>query len=289
MFSPLMDTFLIVARYLSFTRAAQELYTTQPTISRQIAALEEEWGCPLFVRSNKEVALTEEGTLMLDACKRSEELLSAALGQCRTLRQGRTGFLRIGVLSSLDEQRTLLPALSYLDEMHPNIEVTVEKGSYSRLREGLEKDEFDVIFTLDFELGQMKDVSVKRIEDLPCCFVLSQKHRLFSKPDLSLDDLSGARFVLPSPEDSPRRKEDLESILHRMGFRGNEIIYAANMDSLMLYLNAGKAVALLHHDEKDFYSPLYRRISLPDDPQCRVCLVGVWKAANRNPAIALLV
>ena len=74
MFSPLMDTFLTVARYLSFTRAAQELYTTQPTISRQIAALEEEWGCPLFVRSNKEVALTEEGALMLDACKRSEEL-----------------------------------------------------------------------------------------------------------------------------------------------------------------------------------------------------------------------
>ena len=289
MFSPLIDTFLTVAKYLSFTRAAQELYTTQPTISRQIAALEEEWGFPLFIRSNREVALTEEGVLMLDACQKSEELLAAALAQSRELRQNQAGSLRIGVLSSMDEQRTLLPALSYFDEMYPNIDVTVEKGSYSRLRNGLEAGEFDVIFTLDFEVDRLKDISVKRIEKLPCYFVLSQKHPLFSKPDLSLADLSGARFVLPSPEDSPRRKEDLEAILDQLGYSGSEIIYAANMDSLMLYLNAGKAIALLNHNERDFYSSAYRRIALPDDPLSWVSLVGIWKTSNRNPAITLLV
>lgn len=289
MLSPLMDTFLTVARHLSFTRAAQELYTTQPTISRQIAALEAEWGFPLFTRSNKDVALTQEGALMLDACQKAEDLLSATLAQSRGLRQGQAGSLRIGMLSSVDERRTLLPALAYLDEMHPNIQVSVEKGSYSRLRKGLESGEFDVIFTLDFEVDQLKDVSVKCIEELPCCFLLSQKHPLFSKPDLSPADLRNARFVLPSPEDSPRRKEDLEAILHLLGFSDNEIIYAANVDSLMLYLNAGKAVALLHHNEKDFYSPAYRRISIPDNPLGRIRLVGVWKAENRNPAIPLLV
>lgn len=289
MLSPLIDTFLTVAKYLSFTRAAQELYTTQPTISRQIAALEDEWGVPLFLRSNKEVALTQEGKLMLNACHKAEELLSTALAQSRELRQSQAGSLCIGVLSSMDEQRTLLPALSYFDEMYPNIEVTVEKGSYSRLREGLEGGEFDVIFTLDFELDRLSGISVKCIEELPCSFVLSRKHPLFSKRDLSLGDLAGARFVLPSPEDSPRRKEDLEAILDSLGFSGSEIIYAANMDSLMLYLNAGKAVALLNHNEKDFYSPGYRRLALPESPLGCVRFVGVWKSANLNPAIPLLV
>lgn len=153
----------------------------------------------------------------------------------------------------------------------------------------MESGELDVIFTLDFEVGQLKDVSVKRIEDLPYSFVLSRKHPLFSKPDLSLDDLANARFVLPSPEDSPRRREDLEAIFGQLGFSGNEVIYAANMDSLMLYLNAGKAVALLHHNEKDFYSPDYRRIPLPDGPLGYIRFVGVWKTSNSNPAIALLV
>lgn len=143
---------------------------------------------------------------MLDVCQKAEELLAAALVQSKELRQNQAGSLRIGVLSSMDEQRTLFPALSYFDEMYPNIQVTVEKGSYSRLRNGLEAGEFDVIFTLDFEVGRLKDISMKCIEKLPCYFVLSQKHPLFSKPDLSLKDLSGARFVLPSPEDSPRRK-----------------------------------------------------------------------------------
>ena len=146
-----------------------------------------------------------------------------------------------------------------------------------------------MIFTLDFEVGQLKDVSVKRIKDLPCSFVLYRKHPLFSKPDLSLDDLANARFVLPSPEDSPRRREDLEAIFGQLGFSGNEVIYAANMDSLMLYLNAGKAVALLHHNEKDFYSPDYRRIPKPDGPLGYIHFVGVWKTSNSNPAIALLV
>lgn len=289
MFSPLIDTFLTVAQYLSFTRAAQELYTTQPTISRQIAALEEEWGVSLFLRNNKEVVLTEEGTLMLDACKKAEELLSVSLAKSRELRRDQAGSLRIGVLSSMDERRTLLPALSYFDEMHPNIEVMMEKGSYSRLRDGLETGEFDVIFTLDFELDRLNDVSAKCIEELPCSFVLSRKHPLFSKPDLSLNDLADTRFVLPSPEDSPRRKEDLEAILDQLGFSGNEVIYAANLDSLMLYLNAGKAAALLHHNEKDFYSPDYRRLPLPEGPLGRICFVGVWKTSNSNPAITLLV
>lgn len=289
MISPYIETFLTVARYLSFTRAARELYTTQPTVSRQIALLEEEWGFSLFVRSNREVALTAQGEVMLEVCRKMEGALAEGLARSRAMGQDQAGSLRIGILSSMDEGRTLLPALIYLDKAYPNIRVTVEKGSYSRLREGLEREEFDVIFTLSFEAERLKDVSVKCIEELPCSFVLSRKHSLFDKPDLTLQDLSDVRFVLPSPEDSPRRKEDLEAILRQLGFGGNEIIYAANMDSLMLYLNMGKAVALLNHNEHGFYSADYRRLPLPEGPLGRIGFVGVWKTANRNPAIPLFI
>lgn len=289
MISPAIDAFLATARHLNFTRAAQELYTTQPTISRQISALEGEWGFPLFIRSNKEVALTPEGAVMLDACRQMEAVLADGLARAEAMRMAQTGTLRVGLLSTVDEQRTLLPMLTYFEDAYPNIEVTVEKASYSRLREGLERDELDVIFTLSFEVERLNNVSVKCIEEMPCSFLLSSKHPLFDKPDLSLDDLALARFVLPAPEDSPRRKEDLENILRELGFIGNDIIYAANMESLMLYLNAGKAVALLNHNEKDFYSPAYRRLALPESPLSRIRFVGIWKTANSNPAIQLFV
>lgn len=56
--------FLTVAKEQSFTKAAEQLHITQPTLSRQIAALEEELGSPLFVRSGRNVMLTNDGILL---------------------------------------------------------------------------------------------------------------------------------------------------------------------------------------------------------------------------------
>lgn len=55
--------FLTIAKERSFTKAAEQLHITQPTLSRQIAALEEEIGVPLFVRSGRNITLTDAGIL----------------------------------------------------------------------------------------------------------------------------------------------------------------------------------------------------------------------------------
>lgn len=56
--------FLIVAKEQSFTKAAEQLHITQPTLSRQLAALEEELGCALFHRGGRSITLTDEGILL---------------------------------------------------------------------------------------------------------------------------------------------------------------------------------------------------------------------------------
>ena len=61
-----MDIFLRLSESLNFRKVAEELYTTQPTISRQLRLMEEEWGFPLFVRNNREVRLTPEGVIMTE-------------------------------------------------------------------------------------------------------------------------------------------------------------------------------------------------------------------------------
>ena len=60
----ILKYFLTVAREQNITRAAEALHITQPTLSRQIAALEEELGTRLFERSNKKITLTQEGILL---------------------------------------------------------------------------------------------------------------------------------------------------------------------------------------------------------------------------------
>ncbi|MBQ1535668.1 MAG: LysR family transcriptional regulator, partial [Ruminococcus sp.] len=64
--------FLAVAREQSFSVAAQRLFLSQPTLSRQLSELESELGKPLFIRSNKGVTLTDEGMMLR---KRAEEIV----------------------------------------------------------------------------------------------------------------------------------------------------------------------------------------------------------------------
>ena len=67
-----LNYFLAIAREENFTRAAQQLHVTQPTLSRQLMQLEEELGVQLFRRSNHSMALTEEGMLLR---RRAQEIV----------------------------------------------------------------------------------------------------------------------------------------------------------------------------------------------------------------------
>ena len=60
----LLRYFLTVAKEQNFTKAAEQLHITQPTLSRQMAAFEEELGITLFIRSGKKISLTDEGLLL---------------------------------------------------------------------------------------------------------------------------------------------------------------------------------------------------------------------------------
>lgn len=70
-----LNYFLAIAREESFTRAAEQLHVTQPTLSRQIAQLEEELGVELFARSNHNIILTGDGMILK---RRAQEILSLA-------------------------------------------------------------------------------------------------------------------------------------------------------------------------------------------------------------------
>ncbi len=79
MTSTQIGIFLAVAETLSFSKTAEIFFTTQPTVSRQIQMLEEEWGILLFKRNRREVHLTEEGKIMAKVCEKNRRALQIAL------------------------------------------------------------------------------------------------------------------------------------------------------------------------------------------------------------------
>lgn len=285
MISQLIDTFLSVAKTLNFTKSAEELCTTQPSVSRQISTLEQEWKLTLFERSNKGVRLTEEGALMFEACRRMESLLDCALSGAQSIRKGFHGTLNIGFLETLNEQQTLIPALKAFEDAYPNVRVNIEKQSYAVLREKLLSGQYDMIFTLNFDVENLPDIEIEYIECIKPQIILSENHPLYHKSDLSTRDFEHAVFVTPDPQDSKGGGDSLYEGLRYLGLTGNEILYAANMETLFFYLRTGKAVAVLGSCERDFYDPIYRQVELPELEGRYMYSVAAWRKDNRNSVL----
>lgn len=64
-----IETFLAVCRYMNYTRAAQEMNLTQPSVSQHIRYLEQEYGAPLFDYRNRRLSLTPQGALLREAAQ----------------------------------------------------------------------------------------------------------------------------------------------------------------------------------------------------------------------------
>jgi DNA-binding transcriptional LysR family regulator len=92
--------FVAVAEELNFSRAARRLAIAQPALSRQVAALEEAVGGPLFERSKRHVVLTEAGRLLLDEAQAAIAQAEKALAVGRSAAAGRLGLLSVAVSST---------------------------------------------------------------------------------------------------------------------------------------------------------------------------------------------
>lgn len=281
--------FLSVARHLNFTRAAEEFYTTQPTVSRQIHFLEEEWGFPLFVRNKKEVRLTPEGAIMLGKCQQMEKLMQEGLSEVQEMKSGQKGELRVGCLEAMDTDMFVSPAAAFFCKKYPHIRINLEKRSFAELRKKLEEGAYDVIYTLDFELQNMQDVQYESCYPVKAAFVLSRSHPMAQKEDLKLSDFNGQTFILPDPDDSPGRAEELRNILKKVGVTEYDIFYVPNQESMVLNTRASRGVAFLDTSVKNLFEEerfLYLTIGRE---KAYLNVICAWKAENSNPVLPLYI
>ncbi|MBP2656029.1 MAG: hypothetical protein H6Q73_3598 [Firmicutes bacterium] len=280
--------FLAAAKNMNFTKTAEENYTTQPTISRQIGWLEEEWGIQLFVRRKKELRLTPEGAVMLEKCSRMVELLERGLQEAKEVAKGTTGSVRLGFLEIMDVEKLIMTAIDKMNCYYPNIKIEIEKRSFGELRKRLDSGDLDIIFTLNFEEKYLTDAVIEDYGQLKALFIFSDRHPLFSKEKLNVNDFSNVCFLLPASYDSPGREEELKNIFTRLGLECNEIMFLPNMESLFLNVRAGKGVALLDSSVREIFGKNFRHFELPRDIGT-LSLIAAWKKENLNPTIPIFV
>ena len=134
----LLRGFCAAARHLSFTRAAQELFVTQPAISREIKTLEDQLGQPLFRRVNRALQLTQVGRELFQATEEALALLDAAVD--RVAASGKT--LAVTTTTAL-ASLWLAPRLPRFARLHPGIDVRVAAVN-DMVNLNLEREHLDV-------------------------------------------------------------------------------------------------------------------------------------------------
>ncbi len=197
--------FLAVADALHFTRAAEGLHVSQPTLSSQIKELEGELGLPLFDRIGRSVRLTEAGALFRQHALRALREVEAGRGAVADLQGLRRGTLRVGVTHSFST--ALIPrAVAEFRRLHPGVGVVIDKTSGRAIEQAL------VAGTLDLGIAyaptEAPGVEAETLFDEEVVLVVADGHPLAGRATVALGDLDRLPMVLISPEFSTRRLID---------------------------------------------------------------------------------
>lgn len=165
--------FYTVAKTKNISKAAKELYISQPAISKSIQKLEESMNCELFRRSSRGVTLTEEGELLYSHVKIAFEALALGEDKLKNAIELGVGHLKIGVSSTLCKYM-LLPYLKEFIKSYPHINISIACQSTNETLQLLEENKIDV--GLIGKPDNLKNIDFYYLAEIEDIFVATQDY-----------------------------------------------------------------------------------------------------------------
>lgn len=275
--------FVEAARCGSFTEAARNLYVSQPGLSKQIALVEKEVGVPLFERANRSVKLTPAGEYLFEQLRDILAATDHVLERARAIGLGLTGSLSIGCLEGHDQP----PQLATLAAQFPDLDLYIEKNSFSNLRSGLLSGRYDLIVTLSFETDTLTNIKSRTLRAMCGAIAINRQNPKSHIPNLTLCDLFDEDFVTISEEESPGGLALLIKQCEACGFKPRIVRQFSSHESLMLAVETGIGVSILENYAQLFKSDTVRIVTLPESDFSH--LSAIWLSQNSNAAIHTVV
>ena len=165
--------FYTVANTGNISKAAKELYISQPAISKSIQKLEESVGCKLFSRSSRGVVLTDEGKLLYEHVSEAFETLTMGEEKLKRSIELGVGHLKIGVSSTLCKY-LLLPYLKEFIRQNPHINISIVCQSTNESLQMLEENKIDI--GLIGKPENLKNIHFDFLEEIEDIFVAAKDY-----------------------------------------------------------------------------------------------------------------
>lgn len=275
--------FLTAARCLNFSKAADQLDTSQPNLSRQIAGMESELNLILFIRDGRRLHLTPAGQALADTLSSVYQNYTTAVEQAQNIQRGISGSLNIGILHGTYVADFMLDITRFFQEKHPEVELSFSYDSFHELQNKLYNNQLDIAFTTLFSVVEKEYLLYNYVEHSVDYILMHRDHPLARRDSLTLKDCRNETFILISPEDCPESSTYIIQACHDNGFYPR-IIYAPTLYDLMLNVETGRGITILDTRNMLRLNPYIKSFPLKQslwDPS----LAAVWNQSNYNPVI----
>lgn len=218
--------FRAVAEQRSFRKAAEELYLTQPAVSLQIKALEEELGVQLFNRTGPHITLTEAGRILLEYAEKSSALLAQAEHEIAALGGEHAGQLALGASTTI-AQYVLPRLLGEFCRQHPRVHPTLIGGNTEHIVEAVEKQKI----ALGFIEGPAQSRNVKTVPFLEdeLVLIVSTAHPWAERNSISCSEIGAIPLLMRERGSGTRHV--IEAALARLGVKRSSLHIVMELDS----------------------------------------------------------
>lgn len=238
-----LTVFYYVAKNLSFTRAAEELFISQPAVTMQIASLEELYGLQLFIREKNKLALTEAGEALFPYAEKLMEIGYQAERVLLNMKANPHGLLRVGTTKTF-ARYVLPPFILRFAEEFPKVSIKVDEGSSEEMMMSVVYGRNDIAI-----VGRL--AYPDRVESFPFTgreedelFVLVPKNHRFSGRDpVSLEELADEPVILRE-RGSTTRNVTLAALDSR-GITPKVLLESGNIDLIKELVEKGVGISIL--------------------------------------------
>ena len=237
-----LRSFHAVATQGSFTRAAEALHITQPTLSGQVKELEERYGIKLFIRHGRHIELTDIGKSALVITRkmfRHEEDVEQLLISARALTTGK-------LLVAADAPYLITPMLAQFQRLYPGIQISIQYGNSSQLMTWLESHRCDVALLPNIPEGDDRLFSIELEPGRLVAFV-NESHAWADRRSITMEELLGQRIILR--EQGSRTRAIFEDAVKRIDGKVNLAMEITGREGVREAVAAGFGVGIVAEHE----------------------------------------
>jgi DNA-binding transcriptional LysR family regulator len=234
-----LEIFEAIARLGSFTRASEELYLTQPTVSMQMKKLTDIVGVPLVEQVGKKVLLTEDGRELAQASREIFAILdryTMSVAQRRGLEKGRLRLMAITTASYFAPR-----LLGEFSKLHPGIEVSLRVTNKEQVLASM-ADNLDDLYLLGTPPEEF-DVVATPIMDNPIVVLAPPDHPLAKQKRLSLKQLAQEHWVMREAGSGTRKA--IEDLFHQQGLDIRPRLELGSNEAIKQAILAGLGISAL--------------------------------------------